>query len=474
MATLQGAFSGSGGWVGTRIDFYEKSTNVANNTSVVHVDFYIVSINNGYTTSTIPGGDTRITVGTESKSVAIPNGWTISSGEVWLVSSLDFTNVYHNSDGTKIVGISSVANTGMGSSLLSGSLKLTNIPRASSVSCSDFYIESSTTININSANSAFRHTLKYSFGSLSGTIVEKTALTSYGWTPNASQFYSKIPNAMQGTGTITCETYNGNTLLGTKTCNFTARVDGSKCMPVLNNLTIIDTNETTKALTGNENTLIKYFSKVKAEFTATFKNGATQQNYVLNNIYYKTSVVTLENIEINEFQGYVQDSRGIFSLVKTVTNDFIDYVKLAVKSATIERTAPTEDQIRLNLNGFYFNDTFGAVANTLNLKIKYKEEYGEWSEYYSITPNITNENTFNLQDYNLNELFDNASFDYQKSYVFKFVVNDKLIELNQEVPLKKGLPLMAFGEDFVHVYGDLELASGNVVLDYSVIDEWEE
>lgn len=472
MATLQGAFSGSGGWVGTRIDYYEKSSNVANNTSVVHVDFYIVSINGGHTTSTIPGGTAYITVNGQTQTLAVAN-FTITSGEAWLVGGLDFT-VGHNSDGTKTTSIGSSLSTGMGSSNLNGSLKLTDIPRASSVSCSDFYIESSTTININSANSNFRHTLKYNFGNLSGTIAEKTSLTSYGWTPNASDFYKQIGNNLTKVGTITCETYNGNTLLGTKTCNFTARIDGNKCMPILNTLTIIDTSEITKALTENENKLIKYFSNVKAEFTATFKNNATQNNYVLNNNYYKTSIVNLSDIEINKFEGYVQDSRGIFSLAKTVTSDFIDYVKLAIKSAVIERTAPTEDQIRLDMQGFYFNDTFGAVDNTLSLKIRYKEEYGEWSEYYMVTPNITNENTFNLQDYNLNELFDNASFDYQKSYVFEIVVNDKLITLNQKINLKKGLPVAAFGEDFVRVYGDLELASGNAVLDYDVIDEWEE
>ena len=72
-------------------------------------------------------------------------------------------------------------------------MTLTTIPRASSVTCADGNIGSSTTININRASSNFTHTLKYSFGTLSGTIVTKTSETSIGWTIPTS-FYAQIPN----------------------------------------------------------------------------------------------------------------------------------------------------------------------------------------------------------------------------------------------------------------------------------------
>lgn len=74
-------------------------------------------------------------------------------------------------------------------------------------------------ITINRANASYTHTLTYSFGSTSGTIVSKTSNTSVSWTPPAS-LASQIPNANKGTCTITCTTYNGNTSLGktTATC----------------------------------------------------------------------------------------------------------------------------------------------------------------------------------------------------------------------------------------------------------------
>ena len=380
-------------------------------------------------------------------------------------------NIYHENDGTKTIYIDgSISTTYLMNGSCGGYITLPTIARASSVGCSDFYIESSTNIIINSASSAFRHTLKYSFGSLSGTIVEKTALTTYAWTPNASNFYQQIPNSQQSVGTITCETYNNNTLIGTKTCNFTARVDKEKNRPSVN-LSVVDTNTVTKALTGNENTLVKYFSNAKATITASAKNSATIKSNQINNVS-SEQITTINNVETNEFTAKVIDSREIDNTSEKVTKDFIEYVKLAIKSVDIERTGPTENQVRLNLDGFYFNDNFGVVDNELVIKMRYKEQYGEWSDYSNITPNITDENTFNLSDYNLNTLF-NANFDYQKAYTFEIVINDKLMTINQEISLKRGLPVVAYGEDFVHLYGDVELKSGNKVLDYKVIDRWQ-
>lgn len=456
MATLQETFSNTS-WIGTKIEFYESSTNVSNNSSAVHVKFYVVSINGGYTTATTTGGTATITVGNETKYITVPN-FTIAKEEVWLVGELDFT-VLHETDGSKIISVSSYLNTGLGSSSLNGSLQLTTIPRASSVGCSDFYIESSTNIIINSVSSNFRHTLKYSFGSLSGIIVEKTLQTVYVWAPNASQLYAQIPNDIQGIGTIICETYNNDTLVGTKTCSFTARVDPNKNKPNVS-LTVVDTNEATKALTGSENTLVKYFSNAKATITASAKNHATIKSYFINNVS-SEQVSTINSVETNKFIAKVIDSRDIDNGSSEVITDFIEYVRLAIKLLEIERIGPTSDQVRMNLEGFYFNDTFGQVSNTLEVKIKYKQQYGEWSEYKNITPNIIEDNTFNLVECNLNALFDNASFDYQKAYTFEIVVNDKLMTINQETTMKRGLPVVAYGEDFMHVYGDLEV-DGNI------------
>ncbi len=112
------------------------------------------------------------------------------------------------------------------------SMALTAIPRSSTISCSTAYIGSNATITINRASSSFTHTLDYQFGSLSGNITTKTSNTSISFAlPEA--FYAQIPNAQSGSGTITCKTYNGSTLIGTNTCTFWAKCDESECKPTL-------------------------------------------------------------------------------------------------------------------------------------------------------------------------------------------------------------------------------------------------
>ena len=49
--------------------------------------------------------------------------------------------------------------------------------------------------------------------------VSKTSDISYGWEVPTS-FYDEIPNNSYGVCTITCKTYSGNTLIGTKTTTF--------------------------------------------------------------------------------------------------------------------------------------------------------------------------------------------------------------------------------------------------------------
>ena len=117
---------------------------------------------------------------------------------------------------------------------------------ASRVACASFNIGTNTTITITRDNKAYTHTLKYSFNGATGTIVTKTTATTYVWTPPASTFYSKIPNTTSGYGTITCETYNGNSLIGTTTAGFYAYTVKSACVPTVSG-TVVDTNPATIA-----------------------------------------------------------------------------------------------------------------------------------------------------------------------------------------------------------------------------------
>ena len=151
-------------------------------------------------------------------------------------------NVSHNTDGTKTLSVYASFSTkvSIGTLTKSASKVLTTIPRATqpTLSSSSVNLGSEVTITMNRASSAFTHTLTYSFGSATGTIGSSLG-TSKAWTP-ALDLAAQIPNATSGTVVITCKTYNGSTLIGTKTVNLTINVP-STVAPTISGIAISDT-----------------------------------------------------------------------------------------------------------------------------------------------------------------------------------------------------------------------------------------
>lgn len=459
MAEIVGGVSNKASYYKYYIDVSESNVDVANNTSVVTATLKIYTNYSGTLASRSASATHTITIDGTSYNITT-GAYTLGSYNTVTLGSASKT-VTHNADGSKSVNVSASSpdlaqGNGWGpySGSASGTMTLTTIPRASSVTCADGNIASSTTININRASSSFTHTLKYSFGSLNGTIVTKTSNTSIGWTIPTS-FYAQIPNAINGKGTITCETYNGNTLIGTKTCTFNAFVINSN--PTIT-ATITDVNETTKALTGDENKLIKYFSNAKVVMTATAKNSATisSQKVVCRDGKSSTSATAILNaVESGNFTVSCTDSRGL-SASTTLQKTLVEYIKLALTEITLTRPSTTSNTINAVIKGNYFNSSFGNVNNTLELKWRYRLSGGNWGNYTTITPTIEG-NTFSYsatlgEDYN-----------YQNEYEFEIVAIDKLMTVNPTKIVTQGLPIIDIGKNDVNVNGRLEI-KGNEIL----------
>lgn len=432
---------------------WESSINdIVNNNSNVTARIQ-VRRNDGYTTQGTWSGAMRI--GTVVKEFSLPSTYV---GSAW-ITMLEFTNVQaHEDNGEGTCFIEAYCNAPSGTSLAGQSVSgketvtLDKIPRTSSVTCADGNIGSSTIININRASTSFKHTLKYAFGTLTGTIVTKTADTSYGWTIPTS-FYAQIPNSKIGQGTITCETYDGDSLIGTSTCKFNAIVLEANNTPTIT-ATIVDDNATTKALTGDANKLIKYFSNAKVTMTATAKNSATikSQKVICGGQSKTTATSTIEAVESGTFNLSCTDSRG-FAGTNEITKTMIDYVKLAITSLDIKRESSTSNTIKINLKGNYFNGSFGSVANTLTLKWRYRIENGDWSDYTTVTPTKSG-NTFSYSG-NLG-----TNFDYQQAYEFEVVAQDKLMTDPKTRPVTAGTPLVDMWKGNVKINGFASIPKG--------------
>lgn len=248
--------------------------------------------------------------------------------------------ISHNSDGTKSFSLSCEAGvyTYAVSVTASGTHTLTTIPRASSVSMGTGTMGSAATITITRASSSFTHTLTYSFGSASGTIVSKTTSTSVSWTP-ALTLAQQIPSSTSGTVTITCDTYNGSTKIGSKSTTATLKVPDS-VKPTL-------TSVTATRVDGSVPTAWGIYVQGKSKATlkingAAGAQGSTISSYSISGGGFSSTASSfttgfLTTLGTITFTAKVTDSRGRTSDAKTVSISVVAYSPPVISSHSSQR-----------------------------------------------------------------------------------------------------------------------------------------
>ena len=362
--------------------------------------------------------------------------------------------IAHTSDGSKSFTISGFSGWIYESGTTyasSQTFTLPTIPRASSVSCSAANIGSNATISISRASSDFTHTLTYSFGSLGDTIATKTSSTSISWTLPTT-FYAQIPNSKNGTGTITCQTYNGSTLIGTKTCSFVATANEAISKPTLSP-TVADSNTATTALTGDSSKFIKYYSNASAATGAAARNSSTlkSQKIVCGAKSLTTASGTISAVESGFFTFSATDSRG-YTTTQTVNKTLIEYVKL---TCSMEAGAPTTAGVAtLKISGNYFNGSFGKVANTLTVQYRYKTQGGSYGSWTTVTATKSG-NTYSATA-------SISGLNYLNTYVFQVRAIDKLATVDSNEQTRKTTPVFDWSKDDFNINGTLKVNNKNI------------
>lgn len=253
--------------------------NVANNTSSVTAKVQLVSTGSSYTINSSASKSGSLTINGTKYTFSFT---AALSGNQTKTLYTKTVTVAHNADGTKTCAFSATAGinvtlsgTYYGDVTASGNGVFNTIPRATTptVSASSVNMGSSITINMPRASSSFDHTLTYKFGSATDTIGSDLG-TSKAWTVPLS-LASQIPKGTSGTCTITCKTYNGSTLIGTKTVTFKAVVPAS-VVPTISSVAVADTNSNYAAQFGS---LVQNKSKAKFTITAVGAYGSTITAY---------------------------------------------------------------------------------------------------------------------------------------------------------------------------------------------------
>jgi hypothetical protein len=330
---------------------------------------------------------------------------------------------------------------------------------ASRCACNSFNIGTNTTISITRDNKNYTHTITYKFGSATGTIATKTTQTSIVWSPTASTLYAQIPNAVSGYGTITCQTYNGNTLIGTTTAGFYAYAVKSACLPTVA-ATVVDTNATTIALTGDSKKLIGYLSKPKVTLATTPKNSATIKTIFIHSfgsgLVADTSPYTFSTVYSEKFICRATDSRGYVTEI-THNAPYIDYEPCHFTTVpTIKRTETTSTTATLTIKGYCFKGSFGASSNTLALKYRYKTSSGSYGSYVNVTPTWNADGTFTATP-------SVPNLSLIENYIFEVIVQDKLTSFGdgETIALNQGIGDLRIGKDYVMTKNNMVVGSKN-------------
>ena len=305
-----------------------NTQDVPNNRSVVNVNVRLRS--NGY--ASMYGVTADLTLRVNGATNVERPSINIGTSSSQFIYAHDYV-VPHDSDGTKTVNIQVSLNlntAGYGSSTVEFNLPLPTIPRASDVSASTGTIGSAMTINISRKNSAFKHTVKYSFGSKYGTIATNVD-TSCSWTPPAD-LATEIPNNTSGIGGITVDTYSGSTIIGSKSAQLTLNVPASMT-PTLGSITLTDSNMAVKNLLNTANTFAEIVSDIKVAFnSATGVQGSTITGYHAEIVNKNQSTDSNNgNLGLMKWNGsaqvkaWVTDSRGRSSNAVTTDITVLEY-----------------------------------------------------------------------------------------------------------------------------------------------------
>lgn len=255
---INGSVTGTNGSkVDTWVEWKVTSTSVVNNTSNVRIILYAQATQSLSTSYSSTENYGWVGYDNGNKNWMSKSGYDFSNKQLITFGDHTFT-ITHNSDGTKTLTIQGGWSTNGHSSYIkdgsvSGQVTLPQIARASTISSMSTSLGTAGTISITRQSSDFTHTLTYSFGSSSGTITTKTSNTSVSWTPPVSLISQFGTNEKTKTGTLTCETFSGNTSVGTTTSTLTLTIPSSTLASVSGTfgtaLTLTATNACASGLT---------------------------------------------------------------------------------------------------------------------------------------------------------------------------------------------------------------------------------
>lgn len=285
----------------------------------------------------------------------------------------------------------------------SGTMQLTTIPQITVPVLSTSTIEMATSVNISLPRrvSRYTHTLSYSFQGTTA-IIARNIGTSYTWTPPLA-LAANIPAADRGAGVLTCQTYDGSTLLGSTTVNFTLTVP-EYVLPKSTSLSMANVSDVAAVGSWGMQGVTQGYSKLEiaVEMAASY---ATITSYTIKyaqGSFYGSpgtashtathTTAALSSAGYGSITVTIRDSRG--REVTDVYNNcyFVNAYAPPVLNNTDAHRYSTQPSVRDD-DGKNLAVKAAATCSPVNghnsitaLRFRYKERSAvSWSGYYNLT-----------------------------------------------------------------------------------------
>lgn len=312
-----------------------------------------------------------------------------ASPSVWeeaLVYETGWLTVSGKSSGTTVLSVNLYSGSGEDRDK-TYSYALYVVPAASTMTFDAFTMGSAGTITVTRSGSSYTHTISYTFGEASGTIVTKSVGTSISWTPPID-LARQIPNATQSTGVLRIDTYSGSTRIGSKEYSFTLYVPASIKPTAALAVTLVNDN----SVIDGWNVCVKGYSKLSYTVTASGAYGATIQScrftFAGNTVTGSSGVVAVNSAGTFTPSVEVTDSRGRSVSVTGNSVDVYDYnaptiAQLSVQRCNAEGTIQNEGTYVCVQGAFHVGASVGG-RNGVTAKCRYREIGGSWSNYTAI------------------------------------------------------------------------------------------
>lgn len=371
--------------------------------------------------------------------------------------------ISHDADGSKTISASasfSGSNSGYYAPITgscSGTVKLTTIPRASSISIDSPSIECGNTININgsSASKNFTHKIYATWNGKTSelTTISGTLTPTFSYTiPTAWE--KDLPNSTSGIATFTLETFSGSTSVGSKSVNATIKVR-SGVVPSIDSIKIADANSVCSGI----GQIVQSQSRLNFTITYSGAQGSTVtsvstefEGQTYNNSSFTTG--TVQGSGSITYTTTIYDSRGRSSQISgkvTVSA----YSSPSLTNVTVRRanSSYTVDEASGTYALLHFKVGFTSLTgkNVTSFYIQYRASgASSWTKINSWDNNYTLE-----QDYKAGNLFTSATNSYEVAFGVKDkFMNDYSWQIFTVAPTyslinfgKDGRSLTFFGQD---------------------------